>query len=79
MKYAFYSQKQYNRCGGAVWRTAEGRNVLITAVSDTHDSGCGWDDMQFVGMVTEYVRDAGLRAYSKDKKEHGLYKDNFKS
>lgn len=73
MKYAFFSPKQYDLCGGIIYRHVDGHEVRVTAISDTEDSGCGWDDMQFVGMVTDYVRDDGRRSYNRGSQEHGYY------
>ena len=39
-----------------IYRGEDGSEVLCTTVTDAKGHKCGYDDMQFVGMVTGFIR-----------------------
>lgn len=56
LEQVYVESRQY----GSVYLTTEGKEVEVTCVTDTPDDhGMKWDDMVYVGEVTEWVR--GLR------------------
>jgi len=42
--------------GGCYYATPDGGEVLVTCVSEKPEHGCAFDDMEYRGMVTKYIR-----------------------
>jgi hypothetical protein len=54
--YGFYSIKGASLCGHSVYKRPDGTKVNVTVVSTSAtDSNTFWDDIEFVGEVTECV------------------------
>lgn len=43
---------------GAVYRGEDGGEVVVTYVTDDPHHNTGWEDIEFVGMVTDFLRQA---------------------
>lgn len=54
--YGWYSDKMDATIGHAIYLTPEGKQVLITTVTDSRTNHyTQWKDMTFVGEVTEFI------------------------
>ena len=56
IRYGWYSVRQSKICGVIVYKTADGKEVEVTTVSPTMDHMTHWDDISYVGPVTDFVR-----------------------
>ena len=52
---AWYSRKMDERWGHTVYRRANGEEVKCTSVSAGEKHCMGWDDVEYVGKVAEFV------------------------
>ena len=52
---AWYSKKMDERWGHVVYRRANGEEVKCCSVSAGDEHCMGWDDVEYVGKVTEFV------------------------
>ena len=53
--HGWYSEKCAKLFGTTRYRTPDGGEDVVTAVSDGAEHGSSWDDTVFVCMVTEYI------------------------
>ena len=53
--YGFYSAEMASRYGTTVYQTPSGEEVVVTEVTPKQTPS-NWNDVQFVGIVTHYVR-----------------------
>lgn len=57
IKYAWYSKKAARQNGTVIYRRPDGSEVEVSSVSDDPTKhGLGWDDVEYIGEVTEFVR-----------------------
>jgi len=54
-RHAFYSQKAAELYGSLVYRTIFGVDIRVTAVSVRIDSPYGWEDKEYLGIVTTSI------------------------
>lgn len=52
---AWFSKNQKECAGYCIYERANGERVEVTAVSNTKDHGCAWDDLKPVGKVTKCI------------------------
>ena len=57
-RWAFFSEQHAETFGSYYFKTAEGREVEVTAVLDKRDTGTSynWPDAKFVGEVVSFSR-----------------------
>jgi hypothetical protein len=56
MWHAWYSEEMAKRTGTWIYRHEDGREVEITCITINQDHGTKWDDMAYLGIVTESIR-----------------------
>jgi hypothetical protein len=61
----YYSKKDDQVNGHAIWMKSNGKEVKVTHVLQSKDSVCGFlvrlPDLKFVGEVTKFVSDANIK------------------
>jgi hypothetical protein len=66
-KYGWYSEKQIIALKRSysknhrfrtykIYESEDGKEVVVSCVSDTIDHGCAWDDIKFVAKVVKFLR-----------------------
>ncbi len=58
--HGWYSEKCAKFSGTVRYRTPDGGEAVVTSVSDGPEHRLFWDDIVFVGMVTEYIGRAAM-------------------
>ena len=68
-KHAFFSQKMKEFSGSSFYQTIDGREIEITLMSENKEPNLGWDDVQYLGIVTEYLRKGSEPLYGRFVKD----------
>ncbi len=68
--YAFYSEKQANRCGTAIYRRANGEEIEVSEVSENPKSISQCEDIQELGLVLHYSNGGWVRKWKERKLEY---------
>lgn len=54
--HAWYSPQMAKHCGTAIYAREDGSEVHVTVVNQTPNHGCKWDDLEYIGEVSHWVR-----------------------